>query len=176
MNHRNLNVLVNRHFTYSCAQATDPIDELIAHVDELLALEQPDKALNLLRSTEHPSDPRLTNARGVCQMRLGLIDAAIATYRTLVLEPVGMFLAVRNSLHDAYKTNLATALMLKGNVTHGEQVLEEIDNTNYPMIDKLRSVISAWRRELSLWENFEHQLGVSTFHPVSLPFKPGELV
>ncbi|TWT39080.1 hypothetical protein [Blastopirellula retiformator] len=176
MNHRNLNVLVNRHFTYSYGQPTDPIDDLISAVDDLLKMDCADEALNLLRSTEHASDPRLTNARGVCQMRLGLIDAAVATYRTLVLEPVGSFLAVRNSLHDAYKTNLATALMLKGNVPHGEQVLEEIRNKNYPMIDKLRSVVAVWRRELSPWENIEHQLGFTTFRPVSLPFKPGELV
>ncbi|MCC9606022.1 hypothetical protein LOC68_19975 [Blastopirellula sp. JC732] len=176
MNHRNLNVLINRHFGQSHHRRPDPVDDVIFQVADLLKMGRADKALHLLRPSKRHHDFRLINARGVCQMRLGLIDASVNTYRTLALEPVGLSLAVRHNLPNAYKTNLATALLLKGDVTGGEQILDEIDDQDYPMIEKLRDVIAAWRQELTLWEKIEDQLGVATFHSVSLPFKPGELV
>lgn len=176
MNHRNLNVIINRFAAQSPRRPHNPVDDAINNVADLLKIGRADKALHLLRPTKHHHDSRLINARGVCQMRLGLIDQAVSTYRTLVLEPVGLFLAVRDSLPDPFKTNLATAMLLKGDVVGGEEVLDEMENQDYHAVGKLRDVIAAWRHELSLWEKIEDQLGVAPYHPVSLPFKPGELV
>lgn len=176
MNHRNLNVIINRFNAQSPRRRHDPVDDAIREVADLLKIGRADKAIHLLRPSKRHHDSRLTNARGVCQMRLGLIEQSVSTYRTLVLEPVGLYLGVRNNLPDAFKTNLATALLLKGDVVGGEEVLDEIDNQDYHAVGKLRDVIAAWRHELSLWEKIEDQLGVAPYHPVSLPFKPGELV
>ncbi|UUO07307.1 hypothetical protein M4951_03120 [Blastopirellula sp. J2-11] len=175
MNHRTLNVIINRHAAQNPRRHHDPIDDTIRQVADLLKQGRADKALHLLRPSKRNHDARLINARGVCQMRLGLIDQAVSTYRTLVLGPVGMFLAVRKALPDAFKTNLATALLLKGEVSAGEDVLDEIENQDYPTVGDLRKVIAVWRQELSLWEKIEDQLGVTPYHPVTLPFKPGEL-
>lgn len=142
---------------------------LFTKVDQLLAEGSPNSALDILtRQKDH--SPRVRNAIGVCQMRMGNAKNAFDIFRQLA----GSGVHLRPDAPIAYKVNLATALLLLGNEGGCKSILMEIAEEENPAVQRLRRAIKDWRASLSFWQKV--QLLFGTVHqPITLVFAPGEI-
>jgi hypothetical protein len=83
----------------------------LAEAESLLEDGQPAKALERLGRAGRAC-PWLTNAVGVCQLRLGNGPVAVDLYRGLVLGSGGLIL--RDDVPPVFKANYAAALLRSG--------------------------------------------------------------
>jgi hypothetical protein len=144
----------------------------LEQAEALLRAGQPKKALDVLGRSGPPSD-RVTNAVGVCLLRLGEAGRAVEVFRGLALVPGTVCL--RPDAPALYKTNFATALLAAGQVAGGLRVLDEIGDEQQPTVRRLRAAWRRWSEGLSLWQKVRWCLGDSPTHPVALGEAPGEL-
>lgn len=145
----------------------------LQQVQSLLESGQPQQALDRINAARAANDPALKNARGVCLLRLGEPDRALQLYRGLVLQPQGILL--RSDVPIVWKSNLATSLLLCGNVSGCVSLLNELRDEQHPALDQLRQAISSWQAGLSLWQKLGWKLGLAPACPVPLNFPPGGL-
>jgi hypothetical protein len=145
---------------------------LLERAEALLAAGQPKKALDLL-ARSGPADPRLTNAAGVCLLRLGETGRAVDVFRGLVLAPGTVCL--RPDAPPEYKCNFAAALLAAGNNAGGLRALDEVGDEDRPAVRRLRAAARRWREGLSFWQRLRWHLGDSPAHPVALGDELGEL-
>ena len=131
-------------------------------------------ALQLLRPQGHAPD--ILNAVGVCLMRLGKIDDALALYRGMVMKP-GTTL-VRPEVPTHYKLNFATALLLRGTPAGCLSVLSEVREPENPAVQRLHRAIKGWEAGLSFWRRWDWR--INRIEPakcrVVIDFPPGQLV
>jgi hypothetical protein len=106
-------------------------------------------------------------------MRLGNVKVAVDVYRGLVLSSGGLIL--RQDVPVVYKTNYATALLLSGNVSGCQRVLNEVNDQSSPPVQRLRDAIHGWVKGMSFWQRLNWWTGGTPTHPVVLNFPPGEL-
>jgi len=88
------------------------------------------------------------NARAVCLMRLNLPEKAVKILTPIVYP--GSCVAVDPQVPDKIKLNLATAMLLAGNIG-GAMILVEENSHDCPLRDKLKLIIKKWRQSQSLW-------------------------
>ncbi|MBN1346903.1 MAG: tetratricopeptide repeat protein [Phycisphaerae bacterium] len=147
-----------------------PLSEAYA----LLDTGHPQEALVILKGVESKS-PELQNAYGVCLMRLGQLDKALTLFQTLVFRNGGV--VIPHDVPAVMKTNLATALLLTGNVGGCLEILAEVDDENHPAVVRLRSAIKKWKRTLTFVRRFLlYVLGSSQSGSVAIDFPPGDLM
>jgi hypothetical protein len=145
---------------------------LLERVAALLRAGQPMKALDLLARSGPPT-PQLTNALGVCLLRLGEAERAVDVFRGLVLTPGTVCL--RPDAAAEHKCNFAAALLAAGNVAGGLRALDEVGDEGRPAVARLRAAVRRWRAGLSLWQRLRWHLGGSPPCPVALDGDLGEL-
>jgi hypothetical protein len=126
------------------------VEDLLGKVNNLLQEDRTREALDLLVRAKVTS-AWVTNAVGVCELRLGSAESAVATFRNLVLSG-GLFL--RDDVPTVCKANYAVALLAAGNLAGGLVVLDEISDEENPAVLRLRAAVERWRRGLTLWEKF----------------------
>lgn len=149
-------------------KATGPIDQIRRQLDA----GQPDEALRLATARAGGS-PDLQNARAVCLMRVGQPDAAVQVLRGLTLLNGGSWF--RENIPEVYKRNLATALLLSGNVQGARRIVAELSTPPHARTEELRQVLTQWARGLSFTRWIQWKGGVEMQEIVPVPFAPGEL-
>lgn len=144
---------------------------VLKQVDNLLKAGKPEKALHLLRGCG-VSSPWLSNATGVCQLRLGNAKPAMDIYRRLVLEAGGTHL--RADVPAVFRINFAQALLSSGHIEGCLTALDEVA-TDHPAVARIRAAIDRWKDSLTFWERLQWKLGGEPARPVVLEYPPGDL-
>jgi tetratricopeptide (TPR) repeat protein len=144
----------------------------LERAEALLREGQPQKALDLLTRAGPPT-PRLTNAVGVCLLRLGEAERAVDVFRGLVLLPGTICL--RRDAAPEHKSNFAAALLAAGNVAGGLRALDEVGDEDRPAVRRLRDAVRRWREGLFFRQRLRWYLGGGPPHAVPLDSDFGEL-
>jgi len=145
---------------------------LFERAEALLRAGRPKEALDLLARSGPPT-PRLTNARGVCLLRLGEAERAAEVFRGLVLAPGTV--CPRPDAAPEHRCNFAAALLAAGNLAGGLRALDEVGDEGRPAVVRLRAAVRRWREGLSFWERWRWRLGDGPPRPVALDADVGEL-
>lgn len=118
--------------------------------------------------------PELSNAYGVCLMRIGENAKALDIYRNLCIDNTGV--SLRRDRATLYHVNYATCLLLNRNAAGCESILREINREQDPNVIKLRSAYRRWRATLSWLERIKLSLfGICPDKTVQLDYPPGDL-
>jgi hypothetical protein len=156
--------------TESDFHATE-VGKVIDKVRALLEEQNAKKALDVVVRCKLQS-PWITNASGVCLLRLG--DAAQATRLFHGLLGHSAIL-LKSDAPEVFKTNLATAMLASNNLEGCLSVLHEIQLEENRVVRQLRSAIQRWKQGLSWWQRIKWFLGDTPTQPVELDFPLGEL-
>ncbi len=133
------------------------------HAEEARKLIQRQKSIDVL----------LNNALGVCLLRLGQIQPALKVFRSLTYAGGGI--VMRSDAPLLLKTNLATAMLLTGEIAGCQEILCEIHDDDDPTVMKLRGAIRQWKKSLTLWQWINWYMGGDVNRPVVLDFPPGDV-
>lgn len=148
------------------------VTDLLGKVERFLQEGEPKKALDAIARAKINS-PWVTNAAGVCQLRLGNAKVAVDALRGLVLAAGGLVL--RPDVPPVFKTNYATALLAADNLAGCLSVLGEVKDEAHPAVAGLKSAIQRWKEGLTFWQKVNWYLGGQPDRPVTLDFLPGDL-
>jgi hypothetical protein len=148
------------------------VTDLLGQVAKFLEAGQPAAALERIRRSKL-SSPWLTNAAGVCQLRLGNAELAVDTFRSLVLAAGGLVL--RDDVPAEFKINFATALLADGNLTGGLRVLDEARDEGHPAAREIRDAIRRWKEGMTFWQKLRWSVGGQPPRPLVLDFALGRL-
>jgi hypothetical protein len=154
------------------AQPTAEDAVLLEQVKALVAEDKAQKAVDLIIASRS-SAPWLTNALGVCLLRLGNAPRAVEVLRSLAVA--GTHLALRSDVPAVFKTNFATALLLADNLAGCHDVLRELKDDQHPAVHKLREAFAKWQQSLSLWQKLQWWTGGHPSKHPTLDFPPGDL-
>lgn len=147
------------------------VAELLARVGKALDEQDAERALAMVNRTKLAS-PWVRNAIGVCQLRLGLTDTAVSTFRSMVVSDN---LMIRPDALCVCRINYAVALLLAGNMGGCLNMLAELGDVKHPGVEKLRVALERWKAGLSFWQKIQWAIGNELNEPVKLDFPPGEL-
>jgi len=126
--------------------------ELMSTVRSLLESNRIDEALRLLHDTRC-STSELQNARGVCLLRKGNVQESIQVFRSLAIQRDGLFLVPNTP--PVFATNLATALILSGNINGALTILDEVNAEDHPLVVRLRTALEEWKKNLSFLDRVQ---------------------
>ena len=147
------------------------VANVLAKVQTLLQDQCPEKALDTITGSRLAS-PWITNATGVCLLRLGNAKQASGVFQGLVVYS-GVLL--KPDAPMVFKTNYAAALLASGNLMGCLSVLNEIHEEENPAVRQLRAAIQRWKQSLPWWQKLKWYLGDVPERPVILDFSLGEL-
>jgi len=133
------------------------------------AAEALDTITNFGRTT-----PAISNARGVCLLRLGRAADAMHIFRDLIFTGGGV--VVPPLTPTIFLTNYVTAMLMMGNPIIANAVLYNVPDQNHPAVAQLRAALRAWRQSLSWWRRLLIWIGECPDSPVLLDFTPGRLL
>lgn len=153
---------------------TSPSPEVagvLAKAKQLLDEQSPGKAVDVI-TRSRLSSPWLTNALGVCAMRLGNIKPAVTVFQGLAGQS-GVLLKPDTPL--VFKINFATALLASNNLAGCLSVLHEIGEREAPAVKRLHDAIQQWKHGLSFWQKLKWYMGDYPQKPVTLDFPLGTL-
>ncbi|WP_417729981.1 tetratricopeptide repeat protein [Rosistilla oblonga] len=147
-------------------------NQVFERVASLVRESDYDEAVEVLRAAGF--DIQIRNALGVCLMRAGRPEEAVAVFRQFVLQADGV--SERKELSNAYKRNFATALLMKGSPSGAVSVLTETHELDHPMAVRISGAIRSWAKSLSWWRRFDWKInGIEPANcHVPLDFEPGE--
>jgi hypothetical protein len=148
------------------------VQDVLQKVKNALAGGDVDGALALLSRTRLRS-PWLTNAAGVCQLRLRNHKVAVDVFRSLVLAPGGLLL--RTDVPPVFLANYAAALLGAGNVGGAHRVLNELDADGDSVVQRLRQARRNWLNRLTIWQKLNVWTGGQPAVPIEFDFPVGEL-
>jgi hypothetical protein len=147
------------------------VADLLGKARQLLDEKLPEKALDTIKRSKL-SSPWITNATGVCAMRIGNVKPAAGLFQGLVAHG-GIMLKPDAPL--VFKTNFATALLASNNMQGCLSVLHEIGDDGNPTVQRLRAAIQQWKQGLSFWQKLKWYTGDVPQKAVALDFPLGEL-
>jgi hypothetical protein len=150
---------------------TTEVAKLLSRVSVMLGENRPEDALDLITSTKTGS-PWVSNAVGVCQMRLGNNDQAMEIFRRLALRPGGLIL--NTDVPAVFLTNFATALLASQNITGCVSALAQLDKNTHPTVKTLHDAIKRWKSGLSWWRRIMYRFGAKSAS-IQIDFPLGEL-
>jgi hypothetical protein len=148
------------------------VADLLAKVGRLLDAGDPRAALDLVGRAKLGS-PWVTNAVGVCLLRLGQAGRAVELFRGLVLGAGGLVL--RADLPAVIKANYARALLAADHLSGFLSVLAALRSDADPAARRLVAAFDAWYGGLSFWQRVRWSLGGRLDRPLALDGPPGEL-
>lgn len=143
--------------------------EFLVEVDRLLRDGRAEEAVKAIGLSYLPR-PRLANALAVCHLRLGNTARALNLLRHIATDDA----ALHPDVPTVFKTNLATALLVAGDVDGCLRTLDEIGDEDRPSVRRLRAAAdravprTAWGRCLR-W------LGLWPIRPPAIDGPVGEL-
>jgi len=145
---------------------------VLLRVKQMLSQGQAEQALDLLNRSGGDS-PAVRNARGVCLLRMGKLDAAKNIFRDLVF-PDGA-LAIPQRTPTVFRTNYITALLLLDNLITGISLLYQIRDETHPEVINLKFVIREWKRTFPWWRRLPMLIGYYPARSLRLGSEPGRL-
>ena len=142
------------------------------HIWALIVDNKADNAMKILNSIQDGS-VWIQNAIAVCWMRLGKPDKASSILLDMVYKKNSVIM--RTDVSDVTKLNLATSLLMTGNIEGALDALNTVENDT-PMKGKLQEALAAWKKQQPLGSRIGMFLGVYPKNkPVSLEFPPGQI-
>ena len=149
-----------------------PLHPAIARVSNLIRRRDYQAAAELLRSAGR--DPLVRNTLGVCLLRFGHVEEALAVFRQFVLTPGSV--TERSDVSNACKRNFAMALLMKGSPSGALDVITETREPDHPMAVRIREAVKSWEKSLSWLRRIDWKL--NRIEPprcqVPIDFEPGE--
>jgi hypothetical protein len=139
---------------------------------QLLEKGKPGKAFSLIQS-QADHGPETKNLMGVALLRLGRASEAARLFENLVFH--GDRVSRRANVPDLVVTNLATALLMSGDVRGCLRVLKNLKNPGSGPAARLRIAIQRWWKGLGLWHRLRWYLGGTSLPSVKLDFPPGDI-
>ena len=100
-------------------------------------------------------------------------EVAVDILRVLVETPNRV--SFLGNIPATARLNLATALLMTGDVSAARSLLTENHQDEDPAVARLREVIAGEERTLTLWQRFKWCLGWNTRRPIRIEFPPGQL-
>jgi len=152
--------------------STIDVTAVLNRVREMLDNEQVENAFKVLANCGH-SSPAIENARGVCLLRLGRLDAAMKVFRDLVF-PGGAF-SIPHETPTIFRANYVTTFLLLGNLVVGMQLLREIPEKRHPLVQQLKTAVRRWKQSLPWWRRMLLPIGFYPIKPLPLDFAPGAM-
>ena len=152
--------------------ATIAPTDVLDSIRELLDQGRVEDALQLINRRGQKS-AAIENARGVCLLRLGKYQQALATFRDLVF-PGGSF-GIDPETPTVFQTNYVTALLTLNNVVVARSILDQIEDKHHPAAVRLRSAIGKWKKSLGPLRAMLLLVGAYPDTPVRLDFPPGDI-
>jgi hypothetical protein len=146
-----------------------PEAELLAEVDRLLRAGRADEAVKKIGLSYLPC-PRVANALAVCHLRLGNSARALHLLRHIATDGA----ALRPDVPTVFKTNLATALLIAGDVDGCLRTLDEIGHKDCPSVRRLRAA-AARAVPRTAWGQCLRRLGLRSARRPGLDGPVGEL-
>lgn len=146
------------------------IAAVLDDVRQHLASGDPQKALDVIKRSKLKSH-WLTNAVGVCRIRLGDAASAVELFRGLVVKQ-GILL--RDDVPTKFKLNFAAALLASGNADGFLAVLSEIREAGDQSVVKYKDAYTRWRASLSPWDRIKGLVGGAS-RPFVAEFPLGEV-
>jgi hypothetical protein len=148
------------------------VEAVLDQVAELLRLQRVGDAIALITRSALAS-PWLTNALGVCQLRLGQAEVALGLFRKLATAPGGF--GFRRDAPTVFKTNYAAALLASGHLQGGLASLGEVRDEANPAVQRMRADAGRFRSGLSFWQKLNWMLGTPPDLPLPLSGPVGDL-
>lgn len=148
------------------------IVNFLSKVENFLQEGRPEEALELFSRNKLKSS-WVTNANGVCLLRLDRAQQAVNLFRGLALSP-GV-VTLRTDAPNVFKTNFAAALLASNNVGGCLSVLHEINDEQNPVVQRLRAAIQLYRKRLPFWKRVQWLMGMPPDGSVTLDFPLGGL-
>jgi hypothetical protein len=147
------------------ATKTANMSATLQHVRELLEQDRPDEALDFVIRSDNNA-PEMKNARGVCLLRLGRIDEAIA-----VLEDI-TYQGLPGMPHDVpalFQANFAVA-MLRANRSKDAAltIAGRLSGSEHPEAARLKAAVRQWKESLGPLGRLRCRLGLYPAQPVPL--------
>ncbi len=151
--------------TANMATKTTKAPTPLQHIRELLDHDRPNEALNFITRSGSDS-PEMENARGVCLLRLGRVDEAIAVLRDVTYQDLPVV------PHDApalFQVNFAIA-MLRANHDKGAALMisDRLKGSEHPEAARLKAAVRQWKESLGPLGRFRCRLGLYPAKPVPL--------
>ncbi len=143
----------------------------IEHIRELLNQNRLHDALIFIER-QGQKTPSMENARGVCLMRLGEIEEAISVLRGVAFQG---YICMPSDTPLLYQVNFATAMLLGNHKEGAFEILDKIDERDYPQIIKLKDSIRKWTRSFNFIEKCCYIIGLYPKKLVTIDFPPGEI-
>lgn len=126
-------------------------EQVLAEARRELDGGRPDRAGEILSRSKIRS-PWITNAMGVCQIRLGDGKGAVETFRGLVLKDGIHF---REDLPPVFKLNFAAALLAAGNLDGFLSALGDVGKDEHPAARRYREAYRSWKSSLTFGQRMK---------------------
>jgi len=157
-----------KHTTHSTADTA----AILKRIQHMLEDGQAEPAFKVLETCGQKS-PAIENAKGVCLLRLGRLEAALKGLRDLVF-PAGAF-SIPDETPTVFRTNYVTTLLLLDNLDVGIQLLREIPEKQHPLVQQLEAAVRRWRQSFPWWRRMLLPVGLYPAKSFHLDFAPGAL-
>ncbi len=151
---------------------TDAIAEVLLRVEQKLAANRPDQAMEVISRSKIGS-PWMTNALGVCQMRQGEYDKAVNTFRSMLVGAGGIHLRPEFPVH--FKTNFALAMLQDKNLSGFFRVFDEVRDESHPSVLRIQAALNAWKSEFSFIDKLKWWMGEIPSRSMGFDFPLGDL-
>jgi hypothetical protein len=152
--------------------ATKTVNESAAlqHIRELLDHDRPGEALKFITHSDNGS-PEMENARGVCLLRLGKFDEAIAVLQKVTHQGLP---TMPDHVPALFQANFAVA-MLRANRDKGGAlaISGRLQANEHPEVAKLKAAVRQWEESLGPLGRLRCRLGLYPAKPVPLDERAG---
>jgi len=148
------------------------VAELLVKVAKLLEEGHAKHALEVISRSKLKGE-WITNAIGVCLLRLGEFKKATDLLHRLTAGPGGVTL--RDDAPLVFKVNFATSLIATENLPGCLSVLNEIGDEAHPALLQLRDAIERAQKRLPFWKKVLRYLGEPPAYTVEMDFPLGAL-
>jgi len=137
----------------------------LQHIRELLDHDRPGEALDFITHSGNDS-PEMENARGVCLLRLGRFDEAIAVLQEVTFQGLP---GIPPHTPVLFQVNFAFA-MLRANRDKGGALLisDRLQGSEHPEAAKLKAAVRQWKESLGPLGRLRCRLGLYPAKPVPL--------
>ncbi len=151
--------------TATMATKTAKAPTPLQHIRELLDHDRPGEALNFIIHSGNDS-PEMENARGVCLLRLGRFDEAIAVLGDVTFQGLPV---IPYDAPALFQANFAVA-MLRANRNKGGalEIADRLQGNEHPEAAKLKVAVRKWKESIGPLGRLRCRLGLYPAKPVPL--------